>query len=94
MDSDKSSVSKGRSYEEIGEFWDTHDLADFWDQTEPVEVHLDVQSSRTYFAIERSLTARLREVAGKRGVSAETLLNLWLGEKLREEASAGTALPE
>ena len=29
----KSSISKAQSYTDIGEFWDTHDLADYWDQT-------------------------------------------------------------
>jgi hypothetical protein len=26
------------SYLELGEFWDTHSLADYWDQTEEVQV--------------------------------------------------------
>lgn len=88
MSSDESSVSKGRSYSEIGEYWDTHDLADVWDQTEPVELEVDIRSSTTYFPVERSLTSRLREIAGRRGVSAETLLNLWLQERLQEEGAA------
>jgi hypothetical protein len=33
----ESSISKAQSYIDIGEFWDTHDLADYWDQTEPAE---------------------------------------------------------
>lgn len=28
------------SYEEMGEFWDTHDLADYWEQTEPAEFEI------------------------------------------------------
>ncbi len=26
-----------KNYEEMGEFWDTHSLADYWDQTEPAK---------------------------------------------------------
>ena len=32
--------------EEIGEFWDTHDLADYWDETEEVEFQIDLRSER------------------------------------------------
>ena len=30
-------ISKARTYEEIAEFWDTHSLAGYWDQTHEVE---------------------------------------------------------
>ncbi len=30
--------------EEIGEFWDTHDLTDYWDETEEVEIQVDLKS--------------------------------------------------
>ena len=32
--------------EEIGEFWDTHDLADYWDETQEVEVQVDLKSEQ------------------------------------------------
>ena len=32
--------------EEIGEFWDTHDLADYWDETEEVEFQIDLKSEQ------------------------------------------------
>lgn len=31
-----TSISEARTLEEIGEFWDTHGLADFWDETREV----------------------------------------------------------
>jgi hypothetical protein len=40
-------LSKARSYKEIGEFLDTHDLAEYWEQTQPVEFELDIQSEVT-----------------------------------------------
>ena len=30
--------------EEIGEFWDTHSLADYWDETHEVEVQVNLKS--------------------------------------------------
>ncbi|MDT5061411.1 MAG: hypothetical protein QOH63_1870 [Acidobacteriota bacterium] len=88
MRKNKSSISDADSYKEIGEFWDKHDLADYWDQTEPVEFEVDIQSEATYFPVEMSLSEKLISIAERRGVSPETLLNLWVQEKLRDEATS------
>ncbi len=82
MNENKSSISEARSYAEIGEFWDKHDLADFWDQTTPVEFEVDIQSEVIYYAIDNMLSERIEELARQRGISPETLLNLWVQEKL------------
>jgi len=84
MDESKSSISQAQSYKEIGEFWDTHDLADYWEQTKPAEFEVDIQSEVRYYALESTLAAGVAEIAWQRGVSAETLLNLWVHEKLEE----------
>lgn len=88
MNEDRSTVSRSGSYGEIGNFWDTHDLNDYWEQTEPTRFDVDIRSSAIYYPIESNLSARLTSVAGQRGVSAETLLNLWLQERMAEETSA------
>lgn len=81
----KSSISKAQSYKEIGDFWDSHDLAEYWEQTKPVTFKVDIQSEVNYYALDKTLAEMVRAVAQKRGVSAETLLNLWIQEKLKEE---------
>ena len=86
MAENKSSLSGSKSYQELSEYWDTHSLADHWDQTSAVEFELDVKSPSTlYFPVGRFLAERLREVASAHGVSAETLLNLWLQERVTDE---------
>ncbi|NOT46772.1 MAG: hypothetical protein HOP17_03340 [Acidobacteria bacterium] len=83
MAENKSSISKKRSYLEIGEYWDTHDLPQ---NCEEVEFTVELGGPDVhYFAVEDSLNSKLRSVAEKRGVSSETLLNLWLQEKLAEK---------
>ena len=86
MVENKSSLSGSRSYEELSEYWDTHSLADHWDQTSPAEFELDVTSSALYFPVDRMLAAKLRAVAASHGVSTETLLNLWIQERVAAEA--------
>lgn len=81
----KSSISQAQSYWEIGEFWDTHDLADYWEQTEPAEFEIDLRSEARYYALDTGLAAKVEEIAQRRGVSVETLLNLWVQEKLHEQ---------
>jgi len=36
----RSSISKARSSQEIGEYWDTHSLADRWDETHEVQFEM------------------------------------------------------
>lgn len=68
--------------EEAAEFWESHDIADYWDQLEPVEVEIDLER-RTYLAtLEPGLARRVAAYAGTQGISADTLINLWLSEKL------------
>lgn len=85
MSKDKSSLSRAKSYKEIGEFWDTHDVADYWDKTKEVKFALDIRAEKTYYAIDKKLSDKIQTLALKRGVSAHTLLNLWLQEKLQEQ---------
>jgi hypothetical protein len=78
----KPSISQAGSYGAIGEFWDTHDAGEFWEQTEPATFTVDLQSNTIYYAVEGHLAERLRDIARQAGVSSETLINLWVQEKV------------
>ncbi|MBA2737660.1 MAG: hypothetical protein H0U50_12845 [Pyrinomonadaceae bacterium] len=78
----KSPFSKVSSYQEIGEYWDAHDLGEIWDETEEAKFEVDLESDVFYYAVETSLSSKLHTIAGRRGVSVETLVNLWLQEKV------------
>jgi hypothetical protein len=85
MAENKSSISKADSYQSIGEYWDTHDLTKVWDETEDVDFQIDLRTEVFYYAVETSLSEKLHQVARGRGVSTETLVNLWLQEKVNQE---------
>ena len=85
MKKNKSSISKARSYREIGEFWDEHDLSDFWKKTRRVKLDVVLEPEATYFPIEKDLSKKIQSEARKRGVSSDTLVNLWLEQKIKEE---------
>ncbi len=82
MSKGKATISKAGSYAEAGEFWDDHDLGEVWEQTTPVEIEVDLQSERILFSVESELAHRIEKLARARGVSSETLVNLWLQEKV------------
>jgi len=85
MSKGKSSLSKGKAYKEIGDFWDTHDLSDFWDKTKDAEFEVNIESETIYYALDKELAEHVREIAHKRGVSGDTIVNLWVQEKLQEQ---------
>ena len=49
----KSSISKARSYAEIGKFWDAHDLSDFWKKTRKVKFDVVLEPEATYYPVKR-----------------------------------------
>ncbi len=53
-----------KSDEEIAEFWDTHDLADYWDQTEPAEFTIAPNARHRYLvAVDPGLLKQIQHVA-------------------------------
>ena len=50
MSEGKTSISRATSYEEMGEYWDEHDVGEIWEQTEAVEFDVDIQRSVTYLS--------------------------------------------
>jgi len=74
----RSSISGSRSHEELADYWDHHSLAEHWNETSAVEFEVDIQKSSIYFPVAKFLAEDLRAAASLYGVSAETLLNIWL----------------
>ena len=76
------------NYEDMAEFWETHSLADYWDQTEPATFEVTPAARRRYLvAVDREVLARVQRLARVRGISSESLVNLLLEQRLREVES-------
>ena len=80
MPANKSFTSKTNSLERMGEFWDKHDFTEFDDPNAP-DVKFDVTVA---IPIEPDLLSDMEELAHMRGIKVETLVNLWLKEKVVE----------
>ncbi|HSK73677.1 MAG TPA: CopG family antitoxin [Pyrinomonadaceae bacterium] len=75
-------ISQAQTLEEIGEFWDTHSLDDYWDKTREAEFEVRAKQ-RKRITLEPQIYKELEAEARIRGVVPETLVNLWLAEKLQ-----------
>jgi len=77
-----SSISKADSDEKIGEFWDSHDFTEF--DTDAANAEFEVTCT---VPVSLELLSEIEKQAAKRGVKVDELVNLWLQQKLDEEAA-------
>ncbi len=84
MKGNKSSISKTSSYREMGEYWDTHDLSKVWGKTKKVKFDVKIETEATCCAIEKTLSEKIQSIAKKKGISSDTLVNLWIQQKLKD----------
>ncbi len=65
---------------EASEFWDTHSVADY--PSNVVQFEYKPEERVTFVAISNDFLDQLGKKAKKNGISVETLVNLWIQEKL------------
>ena len=83
-----SRIPEFASIAEEAEFWDTHDLTDYWDELRPIRVRVaDDLSDGLTVRLARADREELERRANEHGVGADTLARLWLEERLREGAA-------
>ncbi|RKU18874.1 hypothetical protein C6503_08605 [Candidatus Poribacteria bacterium] len=76
-----TSISKARTLEEIADYWDTHSLADHWDETHGVNFEVRMQL-KCRVTLTPEIYEKIEKQALEQGVLPETLVNLWLAERL------------
>ncbi len=75
------------SYQEEARWWDTHDMGDFWDELEDIDIVFELKKPRDETLIvrlQKEFKERLEKAARRRGLNVSTLARMWLIEKLRE----------
>jgi hypothetical protein len=72
------------SIEAAAEFWDNHDLSDYWDETSEALFDVDLERRVILVPLEQKVARKLAEVARQQGISTETLVNVWLSERLQK----------
>lgn len=85
MKKNRSSISKGKTYKEIGEYWDTHEVGEIFNETYPVSFDVQIESEITYYAVAKNLSEKVHTLALRQGVTSDTLINLWIQQKVQEQ---------
>jgi hypothetical protein len=73
-------IPDNMTIEEASKFWDTHSVADY--PSHVVQLEYEPEGRTTFVAIANDLLSQIDKLAKKRGISIETLVNLWIQEKL------------
>jgi len=86
-------IPKFRNEDEEREFWSTHDMADFIDYFQPVKFDLSKlkpSTSPVTIRLPESLIASLKTLANKKDVPYQSLMKVYLAEKVKEEFNSST----
>jgi len=81
-----NSLPEFASLDALVEFFDTHDLGDYWNQMPEVDFEVDIKRRTRLFALDDRLAGKLTEIARSRNIPSTTLIHSWLGEKIQSQA--------
>jgi hypothetical protein len=83
----QTSISKSQTLDEVAEYWDKHSLADHWGQTQEAQFEVRAKRRRR-ITVDPEIYSEIEVRARTRGISPETLINLWLAEHIKKEEAA------
>lgn len=68
--------------DDLVEFFDTHDLGEYWEQMPEAHFEVDIKRRTHLFALDEELADKLTEIALSRQVPSAMLIDSWLREKI------------
>lgn len=72
------------SLEQASDFWDTHDAGDYKEYLKPIHEKVELAANMPFtVSVEHDLAEKLKQIARKRGISLEKLVNLWLKDLVK-----------
>jgi predicted DNA binding CopG/RHH family protein len=71
-----------KSREEEANFWDTHDVTDYFDTEHPIKVNYNFPRKVVSLRLDDETSMALRKVAQQKGIGMTTLIRMWLRERL------------
>ncbi len=80
--SKSKTLPKFESLDELVEFFDTHDMGEYWDEMPEASFDINIKKRKHLVAIDEEIIPKLNEIAKSRKVSSEKLINSWLKEKI------------
>jgi len=83
---ENKSMPKFNSLDDLVKFFETHDLGEYLDRMPEAHFDIDLKRRTHIFAIDDDLAEKLSEIAKAKRIPSETLINVWLREKILEQA--------
>ncbi len=85
-------IPKFHNEQEESDFWDTHSTTDFFDETEKIPLRVVDARPKTLISLrlEQDTIERLKMIARSKGLGYQTLIRMWLMERLTTEAMSET----
>jgi hypothetical protein len=74
-----------KSLDELVEFFDKHDMGDYWDRLPKAEFEVNIKTRKNLVAIDEKMIPGINQIAKSKRVTSAKLINTWLREKLREK---------
>jgi predicted DNA binding CopG/RHH family protein len=85
-DNRPSRIPEFANRQEEAEFWDTHSIADYWDELRPVKVTFAKNLSEGItIRLDRPTLTAVRAEARAKGIGPTTLIRMWVLERIASE---------
>ena len=81
-------MPKFTSLDKLVEFFDTHDMGEYWDGMPEAHFDIDLKRSTHLVALDDDLAKRVTAIARAKQIPSNTLINEWLREKVLEQTKA------
>ena len=73
-----------KKLDDLVEFFDTHDMGDYWDRLPEAHFEVGIKKRTHLIAIDEDIANRITAIAKSRKTASETLVNSWLKEKIQK----------
>jgi len=90
MKAHKKKLPHFRNASEEFDFWSAHDSVDYLEDTEEVSKVLELKKTkpakqRITMLLDSRLKTKLQKIAAEKGIPYQTLIQMWLREKVNQE---------
>ena len=92
----KARIPKFKSEDEEFDFWSSHDSTDFFSESEEIDEALEIRKprrkkQRITMLLDPQLKTQLQKLAEEKGIPYQTLIQMWLKERIRKEIKSRLA---
>ena len=84
------SIPKFKNEDQERKFWDTHESFDYFDEKKPIKLDLSAlkpSTKKMTIRMSRGMLDNLKILANKKDVPYQSLVKMYLAEKINEEFS-------